>query len=203
MQRMKTTLALLSMLYAFGSLVCAQTASGNDNAKVASGVAITIAPAESAAQASHSLTVNVTVTNNTNRVLVETFTAESGPFTFEIHNKDGVVPAETDLGCKRHMSTKCGPSVKLGGFISIADIVVLPGQSKVINYDLGREYKVDTETTLVIDAVDNDFVLVDVPSSVMQYPKERLEFELRTYERYSYTKLDTIRSNTITVQVAH
>ena len=101
------------------------------------------------------------------------------------------------------MSTKCGPSVKLGGFISIADIVVLPGQSKVINYDLGREYKVDTETTLVIDAVDNDFVLVDVPSSVMQYPKERLEFELRTYERYSYTKLDTIRSNTITVQVAH
>jgi hypothetical protein len=203
MQRMKIPLTLLIVLSVFGFAACAQTAPGNGSQSPASGVSITIAPAESASQASHSLTVNVTVTNNTNRVLVDSFPIQLSPVEFEIRNTDGVVPTESDLGCKRHMSTKCGPSVKLGGPVNFTGMVVLPGQSVSANYDIGREFKLDTETTLVIDAVDNDFVLVDVPSSVMQYPKERLEFELRTYERYSYTKLDTIRSNTITVQVPH
>jgi hypothetical protein len=203
MQRMKIPLTLLIVLSVFGFAACAQTAPGNGSQSPASGVSITIAPAESASQASHSLTVNVTVTNNTNRVLVDSFPIQLSPVEFEIRNTDGVVPTESDLGCKRHMSTKCGPSVKLGGPVNFTGMVVLPGQTKSINYDLGREYRLDTETTLVVDVLDREFVPVDPSGSVMEYPQEIRNIQPMNYERYSYTKLDTIRSNTITVQVPH
>jgi len=200
MQRIKAALALLSVLSAFGDYIWAQTTEGSISASPVSGVAISVAPVVGTPQASPSLKVQVLVTNSTNRILVHTYPIQRGSIQVEIHDTVGIEPSETDLGCKRHMSTKCGPSVKLGGPVSFTAMVVMPGQTISFDYDLGSEYKLDHAQSLVVDVVASDFVLVDAPKSVAGAPPELRRGYLLDYERYNYTKLAPFRSKAITIE---
>jgi len=147
--------------------------------------------------------MQVSVTNSSNRILVHTYPEQIDSVQIEIHYTDGSVPAETELGCKRHMSTKCGPSVKLGRPVSFTAMVVMPGRTISFDYDLGDEYELDNSRSLVADVVARDFVLVDAPKTIIEAPPESRRGYLLDYEHYSYTKLAPFRSNIVALQVPH
>jgi hypothetical protein len=198
-----TAIVLFSVLVAFGDYSSAQTTEGSISASPVSGVAISVAPVVGTPQANSSLKVRVSVTNSTNRILVNSYPIQIGSVQVEIHDTAGAVLAETDLGCKRHMSTKCGPSVKLGGPVSFTTMVVMPGKTISFDYDLSKEYKLDNAKSVVVDVVARNFVLVDAPKSVTEAPIPLRNQYLSKYEQYSHTKLGPFRSKAITLQVSH
>jgi hypothetical protein len=192
------------MLYAFGSLVCAQTASGNHKVKITPAVAISIASVTDKQESGAGLRILVSITNNTKKYLVHRYAIQRSPVKIEIHGASGTAPIETEIGCKRHMSTECGPNVNLGGQLNIWALIANPGHTISFYYDIAREYTLDSSDTYTIDAVANDFVLVDAPQNVIDEPSVAARsLGLTNYEHYNYTKLDPFHSNSITVQVSH
>jgi hypothetical protein len=202
-QLIRTATILLCVPSGFGNYTRAQATESSISSSPVSGVAISVAPIVGTLSASSSLKVRVSVTNSTNRILVHTYPIQRGSIQVEIHDTSGTELSETDLGCKRHMSTKCGPGVKLGGTVSFTAMVVMPGQTISFDHDLGSEYKLDNAQSLVVDVVARDFVLVDAPRTIAEAPPESRRSYLLDYERYTYTKLPPFRSNIVALQVPH
>ena len=202
MQYVRSAFALLTLLSARGSYTWAQaTESSIDVSPV--GAAISVAPAVATSQSSASVKVRISVTNSTNRILVHTYPIQRGSVQIEVHDPAATIPPETDFGCKRHLSTKCGPSVKLGGPVSFTAMVVMPGKTISFERDLASEFDLNNAHSLVVKAIAMDFVLVDAPQSVTEAPEELRRGYLLDYERYNYTKLAPFLSKAITLQVGH
>jgi hypothetical protein len=166
-----------------------------------SGVTISLVPSANAPGTDRAIKVVISVENTTDRVLVHRFPMQRDSVHAEIRDAAGTIPSETDLGCKKHMSTKCGPNVKLGTTVNFTAMVVLPGQTATFDYDLSSEFKLENPQPWMVDVVGLDFILVDAPKNVMDEPKGLRTLLLMNYENYSYTKLNPIRSNVITIDV--
>lgn len=110
------------------------------------------------------------------------------------------MPPETDFGCLRHRSKKCGPDVRGSNTVNMYATVVMPGKTISFDFDIGSEYKLDSTQSYLVDVVARDFVLVDAPKSVTDAPTIFRNLYLSHYETYNYTKLEPIRSNTITIK---
>lgn len=203
MQGIRSAIVLFGVFSVFANYTWAQTTKNGTGASPASGISISVAPVAGPPQTSSSLKVRVSVTNSTNHVLVNYYPIQIGSVQIEIHNESGAVPAETDFGCKRHMSSKCGPSIKLGGPVSFANMVVMPDQTISFDYDIGREYKLDNVKSLVVDVVATNFVLVDAPKSITDEPIPLRNQYLSSYKQYPHTKLAPFHSNVITLQISH
>jgi hypothetical protein len=150
LQLIRTAVILLFTLPAFGHTWC-QIPEGVSTDPVP-GVAISIAPVAGALQTRTSLKVRVSLSNSTRSFLVQKYPVSLDPVLFDIHDTAGKVPAETDLGCKRHMSPKCGPSVKIGGPVSMVAMAVEPGQTISFDWDLSSEYKLEDAKSYMVDA---------------------------------------------------
>ena len=131
----------LSLVVIVGYCAIGQTTSGVANSTSSSGVSIVIEPSKARATTTPSLVITVTVSNSTNQFLVRNYAVENGSIGIEIHKQDGSAPDETELGCKRHKSTKCGPNVQVFGRVHGATMIVDPGQSITFDYNIGSEYR--------------------------------------------------------------
>jgi hypothetical protein len=200
MQIIKSAMMLFGIATVATSCIWAQ-APGTIPTVSASGVTISLALGAQVTGADHTVKVVVSVGNATDKVLVHRFVMQEDSVHAEIHDATGAVPSETDLGCKKHMSTKCGPNVKLGTAVNFTAMVVLPGHTATFDYDLSREYKLENSRPWMVDIAGWNFVLVDAPKNVIGAEPELRRLLLMDYENYSYTKLGPIRSNVITIDV--
>jgi len=192
---------LLSLAVIAGYCAIGQTTSGIANS-TSSGVSIVIEPSKAPATTTPSLVITVTISNSTNQFLVRNYAAENGSIGIEIHKQDGSVPDETELGCKRHKSTKCGPNVQVFGRVHGATMIVDPGQRITFEYNIGSEYRLTAGDTYRVNAIVKDFVLVDASKTLMTSPQILQLQALSNYQTYNYKKIETVRSNVITMQMA-
>jgi hypothetical protein len=185
----------------FAAVATAQTAESSANTNPASGVTISVAPAARKSESNPGLKVRISITNMTNRILVHSGPETVSQLQIEIHGANGAVRAETDLGCRRHLSTKCGPGVHPGNEASMSALVVMPGKTTSFDYDIGSEYKLDSAQSYTVEVVAKEFYLADAPKSVTDRPWIFRNGLLIHYENYDHIKLDPIRSNTISLQM--
>ena len=192
---------LLSLVMIVGYCAIGQTVAGAANSTSSSGIRIVIEPSKTPETTSPSSVITVTVSNSTNQFLVRNYAAENGSICLDINTQDGSVPDETELGCKRHKSTRCGPNVQVFGRVHGAAMIVAPGQSITFAYNIGSEYKLTAENTYHVDAIVKDFVLVDAPKTLMSSPQAMQFLALSNYQtNYKYKKIGIVRSNVITTR---
>jgi len=192
----------MSLVMVVGYCAIGQTAAGVANSTPASGIRIMIEPSRAPETTTPSLAIRVTVSNSTNQFLVRNYAAENGSIGIDIHKQDGSVPDETELGCRRHKSTRCGPNVRVFGRIRGAAMIVDPGQSITFDYNIGSEYKITGEDTYRINAIVKDFVLVNAPKTLTSSPQSMQFLALSNYQtNYKYKKIGILRSNVITIRM--
>ncbi|MBT9332952.1 hypothetical protein [Paracidobacterium acidisoli] len=202
MRHKKSVFLLISVLYITSGWGNAKTQAAQDGvvASPAFGVAVAVAPVAGLPQAASSFKIRISITNGTQRILVHSGPIQIDPVQIEIREADRTVPLETDFGCRRHRSGKCGPDVHGSGFVTMSALVVMPGTTNAFDFDIGREFKLDSSHSYLIDVIAKDFVLVEAPTSVIDAPPPFRDQYLTHYQEYNYTKLAPIRSNSITLQ---
>jgi hypothetical protein len=190
-------------LAAYVSNALVQAAQSNTESSPV-GVDVSVAPIAGTEQSPVSFKLQVSISNSTNHILVESFPNNEGAVQIEVHDEAGATLPETVLGCKLNVSAKCGPSDRPHGrFSSMTDVVVMPGQTISFERDLSKEFDLTSGHSVVIEVIASDFALVDAPKSVAGAPPPLRRGYLVAYQQYPHTRLAPFRSKAVRLQIEH
>lgn len=199
MKQKRNLIATAFLLLAFGYRMDAQNIAPTINSTTLLGVNIEIEQVINPSISNSDVIIKVTITNNSENFLVRPYVRELSSTGFEIKDQNGAVPSETDLGCKRHKSMKCGSHIGIKGPTHAASIIVDPGKSISYNYNLGKEYNFEPTHTYYINAIVENFLLVDAPKRLAGLTLREMAF--LNYTQYPYKALGVIRSNSIQLRL--
>lgn len=182
---------------ALSGMVVAVAHVGAQNAKVPgqsalnNGAMIRVELAENTVKAGAPVVVKVSVLNHSDDVLLLSSEVGVSLLDSEVFDGNGKTPLETEMGCKVHLSKKCGPKYGSVAVGKRTGLELRPHKEYSYTVTLSNEYRLDQPGVYSIVFKEDRFRLYQVPPGG----------DLSVLGQYNHTNVGPVRSNTVKVEV--